>query len=294
MTKGGTDILDQPVFDRRNNLPPAQKTSSGVAFREFGAGPPLVLLHGGAGDWRHWVRNVDALATRFRVLAFDLPNYGDSDAFGWDIDTATFLNICWQAIEQAIQRATDGADRVHLGGFSFGGYIAANMAVRFGPRLAALSMTGGAGYGRPENRPFTLDSRKRMAARLGREPSTPEIRAMQGENLGKLMLWDKTLIDDWTITMQVENVARTRFDSRRLSWEDGTPDLVGQLKAPVLIVYGEYDAAAIPPPEERIDRCRALNSSVQARILPDCGHWAMYEAPETVNRLLLDFHGGAA
>ena len=249
-----------------------------------------MLLHGGAGDWRHWVLNVDHLATRFRVLAFDLPNYGDSAAFGWDLPTDRFLDICFDAVDEAVE----GAPEVHLGGFSFGGFIAANMGVRLGPRLAALSMTGGAGYGRPDGRPFTLDSRKRMAARLGREPTEQEIWDMQAQNLGKLMIRDRGRIDDWAIAMQVQNVARTRFDSRRLSWEDGTPELVGQLDAPVLVVYGEHDAAAIPAPDERIARCKAANPLVEAHIIPDCGHWAMYEAPGTVNDLLMDFHGSAA
>ena len=282
--------MDQPLTDRRHVETPFRATSAGVAWRELGTGLPLVLLHGGAGDWRHWVLNVDALATRFRVLAFDLPNYGDSAAFGWEIETDAYLDLVFAAIDEA----TAGEPEVHLGGFSFGGYLAAETAVRLGSRLAALSMTGGAGYGRPEGRTFTLDSRKRMTARLGREPTEEEIWDMQAENLCKLMIWDRAKIDDWAIAMQVENVARTRFDSRRLSWADGTPELVGQIEAPVLIVYGEHDAAAIPAPAARIAACRARNPTVQAEIIPDCGHWAMYEAPETVNDLLLDFHGSVA
>jgi pimeloyl-ACP methyl ester carboxylesterase len=93
--------------------------------------------------------------------------------------------------------------------------------------------------------------------------------------------------------MQHRNVARTRFDSRRLSWCDGTPELVGRLSCPVLVVYGEHDAAAIPPIAERFARLRAARPDVQTVTIPDCGHWAMYEAPETVNGLLLDFHGPA-
>lgn len=276
--------------DPRAIDPPLHRTADGVAWRELGTGEPLVLFHGGAGDWRHWVLNVEPLAARFRVLAFDLPNYGESAAFGWDIETADFLDLC----ETAMLEAVGDAPRVHLAGFSFGGFIAAHMAVRLGPRLASLSMTGGAGYGPPTGRPFTLDSRKRMMKRLGREPSVAEIRAMQAENLGKLMLWDRELIDDWATTMQVENVARTRFDSRRLSWEDGTPELIGQLTAPVMVTYGVHDAAAIPVPDERLARCRAERPDAETHLIPDCGHWAMYEKADTVNRLMLDFHGRAA
>lgn len=276
-------------IDRRFHPIAAQKTSRGVAYRVLGDGAPIVLLHGGAGDWRHWVHTVDALAHRFRVLAFDLPNYGDSAGFGWDIETDAFMDILFDAIDEAV----GDAPRVHLAGFSFGGYLSAQMAVRFGPRTAALSMTGGAGYGPPDGRPFTLDSRKRMARRLGREPTPAEIRDMQTENLAKLMVWDRAKIDEWAIDMQVANVARARFDSRRLSWADGTPDLIGQLTCPVLVAYGEHDAAAIPPIARRIARCRAARPDVRTQVIPDCGHWAMYEAPETVNAMLLSFHGDA-
>ena len=106
--------MDLPAFDRRHIETPFQTTESGVAYRDLGRGEPIVLLHGGAGDWRHWVLNVDALAPRFRVLAFDLPNYGDSAAFGWDIETDDFLQI----LEKAIVEAVGPADRFHLAGFS--------------------------------------------------------------------------------------------------------------------------------------------------------------------------------
>ena len=33
-----------------------------MAVRRLGQGPDLVLFHGGMGSWRHWTRNVEALA----------------------------------------------------------------------------------------------------------------------------------------------------------------------------------------------------------------------------------------
>ena len=281
--------LDQSFIDRRHIGTPFEKTSQGVAFRTFGQGEPLVLLHGGAGNWHHWVRNVDALAERFQVMAIDQPCYGDSDAVPWDTADEAYLTLCAAAIEEM----TAGHDRIHLAGFSFGGYIAAEIAVRLSPRVASLSMTGGAGYGKPEGRGFTLDSAKRMRARLGRNPTDAELLTMHAENLGKLMLWEKSLIDDWTTAMQKRNVERTRFDSRRLSWADRTPGCVGEASCPVMIVYGEHDAACIPPIEERLKRCRAVKPGLISHIIPECGHWAMYEAADTVNALMLDFHGAA-
>src|SRR5678816_3702042 len=50
-----------------------------MVWRSWGEGPPLVLLHGASGSWTHWIRNVLPLAARFRVLAPDMPGFGDSD-----------------------------------------------------------------------------------------------------------------------------------------------------------------------------------------------------------------------
>ncbi len=247
-----------------------------------------MLLHGGAGSWLHWALNVDALASRFRVLAVDLPSYGDSDAVPWETSVEDYL----ATVHVAIDEMTEGAANIHFAGFSFGGFVAADMAVRFGQRTASLSMTGGAGYGPPLGRPFTLGSRRRLAQELGREPTETELRAMHRENLARLMIWDEAKIDEWAVDMQARNVARTRFDSRRLSWADGTPDRIGRLSCPVMVVYGEHDAAAIPPVEERFARCRAAKPDVRTDVIPACGHWAMYECPDAVNQLLLAFHDG--
>ena len=279
-----------PDFDRRFTATPFRQTANGTAYRGFGAGEPLVLMHGGAGSWEHWVRNVDPLASAFRVIVIDQPSYGDSTRVEWDISNDDYLGV----VADAVAEICADAPRVHFAGFSFGGLIAAATAIAFGPRAASLSMTGGAGYGPPKGRGFPLDSRRRLAERLGRTPTEQELREMHADNLGKLMIWDRAKIDDWAIDMQLRNVERTRFDSRRLSWAGDTPRLIGELTCPVGVIYGEHDAAAIPSITERFEMCRATRPDVQTHIIPACGHWAMYEEPDTVNALLLEFHGRAA
>ena len=50
----------------------------GVAYRVHGTGEPLVLFHGGAGSWTHWVRNIGPLGAHFKTIPIDAPGYGDS------------------------------------------------------------------------------------------------------------------------------------------------------------------------------------------------------------------------
>jgi pimeloyl-ACP methyl ester carboxylesterase len=50
-----------------------------VAYRELGAGPPLVLLHSGLLSHKEWEPAVEQLTDRFRVVLPDLPLHGDSE-----------------------------------------------------------------------------------------------------------------------------------------------------------------------------------------------------------------------
>ena len=46
---------------------------------EAGDGEPVVLLHGIPESWQCWKHQIPTLATQFRVFAFDLKGYGQSD-----------------------------------------------------------------------------------------------------------------------------------------------------------------------------------------------------------------------
>lgn len=281
------------------SAPAPRRAAGGVAWRAFGADPsglaPLILFHGGAGSWEHWVANVGALSGSFRVIALDLPGYGDSDAPPESLDKAGYLGQVTRAVEDILASVGhDGGAGVHLAGFSFGAVVAAHTALALGPRAAALAVVGAAGFGPPVGRSFTLISRQRLARLLGRAPTAAEIARMHAENLARLMIWDRARIDRRAVAMQWRNVERTRFDSRRISWTSALPELVARLACPVMAVYGEHDAAAIPPVAERFDLLRRARADIRCEVVAAAGHWALYERPAVLDRLLLEFFRGAA
>jgi pimeloyl-ACP methyl ester carboxylesterase len=64
-------------------LPPLQRTAHAegvLSWREAGQGMPLVLLHGIGSGSGSWVGQFDAFAATHRVIAWDAPGYGGSDA----------------------------------------------------------------------------------------------------------------------------------------------------------------------------------------------------------------------
>ena len=51
-----------------------------VVWHIWGKGDPLVLVHGGTGSWRHWIRNIEYLARDFQIITPDIPGSGDSSS----------------------------------------------------------------------------------------------------------------------------------------------------------------------------------------------------------------------
>src|SRR5271156_6470423 len=108
-----------------------------------GRAPVVVLFHGGAGSWRHWVRTIPVLAETYRVLVPDLPGLGESD-FPPDGDNAgPVAEIVADGIDQII-----GAETTYdVVGFSFGGTMAACVGALRGKQVRSVTIIGSAGVG---------------------------------------------------------------------------------------------------------------------------------------------------
>src|SRR5918911_1665544 len=44
---------------------------------EMGSGSPVVLVHGLGGNWQNWLENIPVIAREHRVVAMDLPGFGE-------------------------------------------------------------------------------------------------------------------------------------------------------------------------------------------------------------------------
>ena len=94
-----------------------------LAVAEYGAGPPLAILHGLFGSGRKWRSAAQALAGTRRVLAFDLRNHGASPwAEGMAYDD--------MVEDLRVSLAARGLDRTALLGHSMGGKVAMVTALR--------------------------------------------------------------------------------------------------------------------------------------------------------------------
>lgn len=252
-----------------------------VTWRCLGDGPPLVLFHGGHGAWTHWARNVDALAQRFRVCVVDLPGYGDSSA-----PRSPTLASLLDATRQTLDDLVGGAQApIRLAGFSFGGLVAARLAVSRGG-IQALALLGPAGHGGPRRPRGELQSWRE--AHQARDDAA--LSAVMRHNLQLHML--AAPADDQALAIHTQACLRTRFHSKTISRAGGLADSLRALPCPVLLLWGEHDVTATPLELAPLLATHCLHA--QAQVLPNAGHWVQYEAADRVNVLLADWFAQAA
>ncbi len=247
-----------------------------MVWREWGAGPPLVLLHGGYGSWTHWLKNIEALAEFYRVIAADLPGLGDSAMPPAPITPESLAAI----IDRGLDVVLAPGERFHLVGFSFGAMLGSFLALRRGAAVRSLVLVGSASMG-------LRRAPMREMQPMRRHMSEAELAALQRANLAVLMFANERRIDDMAVRLQVENVTRARVKSRRFAPLDLLRPVLPQVTAPLGGIWGERDATAYPYVEERRDLLRAIQPNAPFDIIAGAGHWVMYEAPQAFNRALL-------
>jgi len=122
--------------------PQGTENAPRMAVRRSGSGPDLVLFHGGMGSWRHWTRNIEALAARFMVHALDHPSYGDSATVARETTGSAYLDL----VHRLFVEMFPGEAPLRLAGFSFGGAIATSLARRLGTRVSHLCLVSPGGF----------------------------------------------------------------------------------------------------------------------------------------------------
>jgi 2-hydroxy-6-oxonona-2,4-dienedioate hydrolase len=250
-----------------------------MAVHRRGSGPDVVLFHGGMGAWKHWIRNVEPLATRFTVHALDHPSYGASAAVPREMTGPAYLDL----VSALFLEMFPGDAPLRFAGFSFGGAIAAHLARRLAPRVTHLCLVSPAG--------FPTRSFGERPTRSYKEAGDDEkrFREICRHNLLVNMLSDPASVSEDTVDIQADCVRRARFNSRKVS---GGGTLLGDLAAltcRIRVLWGERDDSRFRPADLLIGEIVAAVGALDLHRIPKAGHWSAYENAPEVNRLMLEF-----
>ena len=251
-----------------------------MAWRVWGSGPPLVLLHGGYGSWMHWVRNVLPLARQFTVIAPDLPGLGESATPPEPWTAAGLAAIIVEGLDIVLPQGAPP----HLAGFSFGGVIGGNVAAQLGDRLRGFTVVGSNGLG--------LERSPTPLRRVPPDADEVEEFATHRYNLNQLMIADPDKIDELALYLQKTNHAQARMRSRRFSRSGALVEALPRISARLDGIWGERDRTAYPHVDERARILRGFQPGVRFAVVPGAGHWVQYEAADRFNALIAEFAAG--
>lgn len=264
------DVVDKVEVPRpaRYYTPPAFVTVSGIplAYRRQGQGEAVVLLHG-AGFTRMWIPLYQMMAERCDFIAPEQPGFGETPMPKW-FRTFDDLTLLYDELFDRL-----GLERIHLIGFSMGGWAAAEFASFYPKRLKSLALITPVGLRLPHN------------------PGVDIFQLPAAELMDRLFE-DKTVMMDFLpdpddfeegIHLYSEFAA-----AARLMWAPrynlALERRLQRLACPTLVVGAENDRLV---PNEMSDRYAEVLPNCRLLRLPGTGHEPCLERPRQLADALL-------
>lgn len=249
------------------------------AWREVnpaGHADTIVLLHGLGGSRLSWEPQLVGLSARHRVIAWDLPGYGESNA----LEGPTTFTALADAVADLVTVLCEPT--VHLVGISFGSMIAQYVAARHPSVIASLTLLA-------TSPKFGLDGTgpdEWRAARLA-----PLDQGLEPADIAERVL--ATLagpnITPAAMTGQIDAMSRMSSAALRRSIDclitHDSRSILPTIVAPTLCLVGDLDDETPPAYAMAV---ADLIPGARLSLIEGAGHLLNVEAPDAVNSAILD------
>lgn len=233
-------------------------------------GEVVLLLHGFGGDKDNWTRFAAGLTDTYRVIAPDLPGFGQSARHPeWDYSLKPQRERVAQ-LAGALELAP-----FHIVGNSMGGHLAGLYAHKYPEQVQSLAFFNNAGIKEPN------PSEMAQAVERGENPLVVN----QPEDFDRLLdfVSHKKPFIPWPVKgvlarQAVEHAEFNQFIflSYRSDRNSGLEPILAEIKAPTLILWGEYDRVL---DVSIVDVMKPLLPQAEVVIMKDTGHVPMLERP---------------
>lgn len=260
-----------------------------VRYVDYGSGPALVLLHGMGASWQWWLENIPTLGRRHRVIAVDLPGFGNSEPLPPPAEMSTHAHSITDLLGHL------GVRSATVAGHSMGGLVALEMASANRELVRNLVLVGAGGVPMTERhlrvvlimlRFFCVILRLRLVRRALATKSA----------VRRVML--RAAFRDPDV-MSAELAAHTMpllnapgfIDAVAASGRAVRACVPEKICCPVLLVWGEHDR--LSPVHGARDMHERLPDS-ELVIVEGAGHTVPIERPNRFNDTVLAFCAGHA
>ncbi len=251
-----------------------------IAYSETGAGPPLVLLHGGMDDSRSWRRQIEGLSDEFTVYAWDAPGCGLSSEppETWRMPEYADCLLGWL---DAV-----GVEAPHVLGLSWGSSLALELYRRRSDRPASLILASAYAGWAGSLPPNEVAARLTGILAAADHPPDETFQGMSGlfSRAASPALVDE-LVAIWADNAGTVHPAGYRAMAHAMAEAD-LRDVLPRINVPTLLLYGELDERS---PMRVADGLRAAIPGARLVVIPGVGHTCNAEAPEEFNAHVRDF-----
>lgn len=258
-------------------MPTARVNDLEIGYDRAGAGPPLVLAHGGASDAREWEPQLAGLADELTVVAWDEPGTGRSSALPED-------GLGLAGVADALAGLIEALDvaPAHVGGLSWGGVVALEL-YRRRPELVGTLILCDTYAGWKGSLP-SVEVEARLAL-LRRELESP--RGVEAVLPGLFAAEPPPR----AVALMERVMADARPESIRHTFEAVAAadlrELLPRIDVPTLLVWGEQDVRS--PPESVARQFHESIPGSQLVLIADAGHMSNLERPDLFNKAVRDF-----
>ncbi|MGI8801638.1 MAG: alpha/beta fold hydrolase [Solirubrobacteraceae bacterium] len=260
-----------------------------VKVVELGSGPPLLFIHG-LSCWQSWLENICFFARDHRVIAMDLPGFGDSPTPSGTVSISGYARTLDALCESL------GVDRAVVVGNSMGGFIGAELAIRFPERVERLCLAPAIGLDMQHVR---VERKKNIHNRienflffalalLAVRSDMPVRRARLRQKLLALVVAHPERIPGALIAQVIRGTGKPAAFTAALDAMTNYPirDRLGEIACPTLIIWGEEDRLV---PVSDASEFEWLIPDSRKLIYEDTGHLPMLERPSRFNTDLSAF-----
>jgi pimeloyl-ACP methyl ester carboxylesterase len=256
---------------------------------DMGEGPAVVFIHGLSGSWQNWLEQVPHFARHHRVVAMDLPGFGHSEMPADKISIPAYGRFVDALLAEL------GIDSAAVVGNSMGGFIGAELAIQFPPRVERLVLVSAAGLTsvRQRNERALAAMRKAgnvlafytgwVATRSDTLSRRPRLRRL----LFQMVAAHPEQLPAPLIAEQIRGSGKPGFiDALDALTDYPIRDRLGEIACPTLIVWGAEDHLV---PLRDADEFEKLIPNARKIVWEDTGHVPMIERPAAFNAELETF-----
>ncbi len=248
-----------------------------LAYRSFGSGIPVVLIHGFCEDSTMWDDVIKQGHDGLRIILVDMPGFGKTP-----ISKAISIEEIAEAVHALV--ISLGIKKYFLFGHSMGGYVGLSILKKHEGNLLGFGLIHSHPFADSEdqvsNRNKAIDFINKFGASLYIKQIIPSLFPKSFVTSNRFLLERLVFNANKYPALGITNALSAMRDRKDHS------DILKNMSIPFLSIIGENDHLI---PTERFLKQASMAKVTKLEFLTKIGHMGPFENPKLINRAIQNF-----